>query len=408
MLDDLPPPTLVQDETGLSRMLSELAGHREIAVDTEADSFFNYREQVCLVQITAGERDYLVDPLSGLDVRPLGGVLADPSVEKVFHDGEYDVLILKRDYGFRFAGLFDTRVAASAMGETAPGLASVLKARFAVELDKSMQRSDWSARPLTERQIRYARLDTRFLLPLARAQKAELASMGRAHIVAGECRRLEALVPSDPVFDPDEYVRLPGARKLSLQEQQNLRELFALRDRLARESNLPPFKVLSNHALVALAAFGRHAGGPQWNARGLANVPGLSAKQAKRHGDAILRALERARTLGPLPRSPSLAPRDGTGGMSDEEQELYQRLKTWRRDQAQTEGLDAALVLNRHALPSVARRRPRTRTELAQIEALLPWQLESYGDALLDVVRRSLDEFAAGWKPTRRRGQRGR
>jgi ribonuclease D len=172
---------------------------------------------------------------------------------------------------------------------------------------------------------------------------------------------------------------------------------------------LPPFKVLSNQALIALAGFGRHAGGPQWNTRGMASVPGFSPKQAKRMGDHVLRTLERARELGPLQRPPSLAPKDGTGGMSDEEQELYQRIKNWRRDQAQAEGLDSSLILNRHALPGVARRRPRTRGELAQVEALLPWQLERYGDALLDVVRRALEEFAAGWKPAmRRRGHRGR
>src|SRR6185503_19304771 len=102
----------------------------EIAVDTEADSFFNFREKVCLVQVTVEVRDYLIDPLSGLDLAPFGGMLADPRKTKVFHDGEYDVLILKRDYRFEFKTLFDTRVAEAALGIESPGLASVLRARF--------------------------------------------------------------------------------------------------------------------------------------------------------------------------------------------------------------------------------------------------------------------------------------
>ena len=96
----------------LTRALSR---EREIAVDTEADSFYHYQERVCLVQISAGGRDWLVDPLRGLDIRPLGEVLADPERIKVFHDGEYDILILKRQFGFRFASLFDTRIAAAAL-----------------------------------------------------------------------------------------------------------------------------------------------------------------------------------------------------------------------------------------------------------------------------------------------------
>ena len=87
---------------------------------------------------------------------PLGKVLADERKTKVFHDGEYDILILKRSFGFRFAGLFDTRVAAAALGASNPGLASVLGEYFGIQVDKSMQRSNWSARPLSEQQVRYA------------------------------------------------------------------------------------------------------------------------------------------------------------------------------------------------------------------------------------------------------------
>ncbi len=134
MLNDLPPPTVVHDEAGFRRMLEVLARAPEVAVETEADSFFSYREKVCLVQITALEHDWIVDPLAGLDLGGLGRMLEDPSKTKVFHDGEYDILMMKRDYGFRFSNLFDTRVAAATLGSQAPGLASVLKERFGVEL----------------------------------------------------------------------------------------------------------------------------------------------------------------------------------------------------------------------------------------------------------------------------------
>ena len=123
-LPELEPPILVEDGRGMERMLEDLVRQDEIAVDSEADSFYSYREKVCLVQITAGERDWLVDPLApGVDLARLGSIFADPPKTKVYHDSEYDVLILKRDHGFDFAGLFDTRVAAAALGMEFPGLA---------------------------------------------------------------------------------------------------------------------------------------------------------------------------------------------------------------------------------------------------------------------------------------------
>jgi ribonuclease D len=398
MVPELAPPTLVRDAAGLARLLDDLALQREIAVDTEADSFFSYREKVCLVQITAEDRDYLVDPLSGLDLTPLGSALADPRRTKVFHDGEYDVLILKRAFGFAFAALFDTRVAASALGEPNPGLASVLRAHFGLEVDKSLQRSDWSARPLSERQIRYAQLDTHFLVALMHRQREVLKERDRLQVVESECRRLEQLTPGEVGFDADDFARIKGVRALDRQEQQNLRELFALRDALAREADLPPFKVLSNQALVDLARIA-----PQ-SEREIARVPGLSSRLARRHASDVLQALERARELGPLRKLP--APRREAGPvLGDLEIELVERLKQWRKERAVKEGYDASLVVNRHVLARLALEKPRSESELARVEGLADWQRAAFGAEIVGVIEASLAEFARDGLP--RRGKRG-
>src|SRR5690606_29266883 len=231
-------------------LVAELRRAPEVAVDTEADSFFSYREKVCLVQVSTRERDWLIDPLGELDLEPFGALLADPNVRKVFHDGEYDVLILKREYGFRFANLFDTRVAAAALGSTSPGLASVLATRFGIELDKSMQRSNWGQRPLTAKQIAYAPLDAHYLLGLLDAQERELDAQDRRMIVDAECARLERLEPPDAGFEPDEWVRIKGARTLDPRRRRALRELFVMRDEVARKADVPPFRTLGNPVLL--------------------------------------------------------------------------------------------------------------------------------------------------------------
>ncbi len=395
----LPPPELVEDARGLERLLAVLAAEKEVAVDTEADSFYHYQESVCLVQISAGERDWLVDPLRGLDLAPLGALLADPARAKVFHVGEYDVLILKRQYGFRFANLFDTRVASAALGVEAPGLAAVVAERFGVELDKSQQRSDWSRRPLTPAQIAYARLDTRYLLPLRAQLVRELEERGRTRIVEGECRRLAELQPTERSFHPDDFLRIKGARRLGLSEMRALREIFVLREHFARERDVPPFKVLAPAAMLALAQ------SQPGSLRALERVPGLPPSVIRRIGHDLVAALARARELGPLQRIPSTPARNENHDLDVVESELHERLKTWRKERALREKIDSSLVLNRHVLERLARERPKSRAGLEKA-GLLPWQLELFGQELVEGIANFEKDLAEGKIEFRRRFRR--
>lgn len=395
---ELPPPELVEDAAGLERMIAALATEREIAVDTEADSFYHYQERVCLVQVTSGGRDWLIDPLRGLDIRPLGAVLADPERIKVFHDGEYDILILKRQFGFRFANLFDTRIAAAALGMEAPGLAAVVNERYGFELDKSQQRSDWSRRPLTREQVVYARLDTHYLVPLMHAFAPELEQRGRMPILRGECERLAALEPAEKSFHPDEFLRVKGARRLSLAEMRVLRELFVLREEHARVRDLPPFKVLAPQAMLELAQ------AQPTSLRALERFvpPGVQ----RRIGNEIVAAIQRAQTLGAFPCVPEAPTRSEESELDEAASELHERLKQWRKERAQRERLDSSLVLNRRVLLRLAEVRPAARTELAKIDGLLPWQVALFGAELLSVVQDFERDLAAGRIELRRRGRR--
>lgn len=394
---ELSPPELVDTDSALSRAVEIISSFDEIAVDTEADSFFSYREKVCLVQISVGERDFVIDPLAGLDLAPLGNVLADPKRTKVFHDGEYDILILKRDWRFEFRGLYDTRIAEAALGVESPGLAAVLRARFGVELDKSMQRSDWSARPLSEKQIQYARLDTRFLTALMHSQLPELRERGREMIVEGECQRLERLQPAGPVFSADDFVKIKGARTLDLAAQRRLRELYLLRHELASAADLPAFKVLGNELLFTIAERSPRSIGE------LERSCGISPKQSRRYGDPILRALARASELGPLERTPNPPARDGTDALDEGEVELHEQLKEWRRERGSELGVDSSLVINRHVLLKLAKSKPTSIEELERVEGILPWQVEMFGPKLVERIERAWRDMPQTLGAKRRR-----
>ena len=168
------PPIWVDTPDMLDSMIQRLNQEPVIAVDTESDSLYAYFEKVCLIQFSVPGADYLVDPLALKDLSSLAPIFADAAVEKIFHAAEYDVMVLRRDYNFEFANLFDTMLASRILSWPRYGLGSILAERFGVTQDKRMQRHNWGRRPLTTAEMEYARLDTYYLLDLRELLLAEL------------------------------------------------------------------------------------------------------------------------------------------------------------------------------------------------------------------------------------------
>lgn len=241
-----------------------------LAVDTEADSFHHYREKVCLVQLSAGGRHALVDPLASLSVAALQAPFADPAIRKILHGADYDIRLLSRDFGLAVCGLTDTMIAARLLGEPALGLAALLEKHLGVTLDKAHQRADWSRRPLTETLRAYAVDDTRHLESLASILESRLFDLGRLEWAREEWSRLESARWSDRrETDPEPFRRTKGSRALDRAGLAVLRELWRWRDELARKRDQPLFRVLRDEVLLALAKT------PPATTGDLARVPGL-------------------------------------------------------------------------------------------------------------------------------------
>lgn len=385
MADNDSPPIYVRDERAMRRLAGQLLRQPAIAVDCEANTLFAYDEKLCLLQISTKSRDYIVDPLVDLDVAPLAPVFADSAITKIFHSAEYDVLLLKRQYPFEFRALFDTKVAALSLGVPSPGLASVLADWMGVKLDKRFQRSDWGRRPLSEGQLDYARRDTCYLIELATRMREQLAAAGSPHVeeVAAECRRLETLEPDPRVYDPDDFIRIKGVNKLDPEQRRALKELCRMRNDLARERDLPPFKVLTNDMLFGLAQ-----SRPKSVER-LRDSDRLSPKLVGRYGEAIVDAVKVAAKARPIKRlpTPQRAPEDELQG---ERRQRYEALRRWRKTAAEARGTDASLVLSRAAMLELACLEvlPKDRTQLASTTHLEGWRVEHYGDAILETLER--------------------
>lgn len=243
----------IESTTALDDFLAGI-GAGPVALDTEADSFHHYRDRVCLIQISAGGVDAIVDPLADLDVRRIGPLLADRSVEKILHGADYDVRILRRDFGLAIGRLFDTMVAARLVGEQALGLAALLQRFLGIEHDKSHQRADWSRRPLTPAMVAYAALDTRHLADLAALLRERLDATGRRAWAEEEFARLEDLAWRDTRDDdPEPFRRVKGSARLDRATLAVLREVWTWREEMARRRDRPTFRVLRDETLRAVA-----------------------------------------------------------------------------------------------------------------------------------------------------------
>jgi ribonuclease D len=372
-VSELPPPALVADKRGLNRLLAALTQEPVVAVDTESNSLFAYRERVCLIQFSTPAHDYLLDPLALPDLDALGPFFANLQQQKVFHAAEYDLICLKRDYSFEFANLFDTMIAARTLGWPQMGLAAILETRFGVKMDKRLQRADWGQRPLTPAQLNYARLDTHYLLALREILLGELTAQRRMEEAQEEFRRVERASADPANANASSFWRIGGARDLTPAQAGVLRELYLYRERQAERANRPPFKVMGDQTLLEVA---RRC--PK-RTSDLARITGMTPAQIRRHATGVLRAVQQGLDSAP-PHPPPFAREP------DEVRERYDRLHQWRKQTAQARGVESDVIVPREALWELARRAPRTLDELQHLKHLGPWRRRTYGAEILKVL----------------------
>jgi ribonuclease D len=355
-----------------------LAGAPEVALDTEGDSLHHYPARLALMQLAEPSGAVtLVDPLA-VDVRPLGRVFADRGVLLVVHAGDNDLAELKWRYGFSFASVFDTSIAARMLGVRTLGLDVLLASWVGVELPPSRQKDDWSARPLSAQQETYAAADVAHLFALKARLTEALVERGRLSWAEEECAALAAQPPPDRTPDPRAYLRVKGARDLPPRSLAVLRELCDTRERLARAADRPPFRIMGDDTLLRLAQTA-----PRDTAE-LGRVPGCTAYVVGRWGAPILAAVTRGLTAPDSelpafehPRRPS-----GSAVMA----RRSEALKRWRTAAAERFDLDPGVVLPNRLIAALAEAAPRTRDELAGIDGLRRWRAEAFGAEILAVL----------------------
>jgi len=230
-----------------------------IGIDLEFDDMrYRYGRHLALIQVFDGQEVYLIDPLplepgmaAGLE--PLFAVLRDPAVAKVFHSCKSDILLLDEVFGVNCRTIVDTSVQFSLLAaeDNNISLGRLIQSELGFEVDKGEQKSNWLKRPLTEAQKEYAANDVLYLFELTDRLANRLADMGRAQWAAEENHALEAVRYGRD--EPRPWARNATKFKITPQEMPVFRELYKLRDTVARQLDRPPYQVISNDRLAELA-----------------------------------------------------------------------------------------------------------------------------------------------------------
>ncbi len=368
-LKTLAAPVLIQTEDGLTELIRDLSGQSGIAVDTESNSLHAYHERVCLIQFSTLETDYILDPLALDDLQALAPIFSNPAIEKVFHASEYDLICLRRDYGFSFSHIFDTMQAGRILGRKQAGLDRLLEEKFGVKMNKHFQKADWAVRPLSRDLLLYARLDTHYLLPLRDLLKADLEEHGLWQLALEDFQMACNPNGSKPKPETPAWARFSTRRDLMPSDLTVLNELLSWREKMAERMDRPPFKVMDDDRLIEIAKT------RPTTADELAEI-GLGSKQLESWGRQLIEAVASGEKLPLLQHTRAQRPDAAY-------LKRLEKLKDWRKKTAAKMDVESDVVLPRPLLLALVEYGAK---DAKTVMAPSPWRWQQFGDQIIEVL----------------------
>jgi ribonuclease D len=360
------PVEIITNSAQLDGAVRTMLDSEAIAVDTESNSRHHYPEQLCLIQIATKNNVYIIDTISLKEIGPLQKVLADDAIMKIIHGADYDVRSIDRHCGFRIHNLYDTYIAARFAGITEVGLAALLRDLLSVNIVKSkrLQTADWGRRPLSNEAIDYAGSDVLHLRALQEILSKRLDVLGRTTWVAEEFARLEEVRYTAPDME-DAFRSIKGAESLDGRGLAVLRSLFLFREQEALRRHRPPFFVMPDEILVALAT------------SRTADLAGFCNTEPPRFRADLQKALRDGLAAQPI----QSIPRMHFEPMSPAQMRRLTGLKAWRTSLAAKLALDPSLIWPMVSLQRLAKE-PDTLDAEATSDNVRRWQNEQFISSL--------------------------
>jgi ribonuclease D len=375
---------LISDNAALSALCERLSHSPFVAVDTEFMRENSYWPDLCLIQIADTKEAAAIDPKAkGLDLKPLLDLLVEnDEVLKVFHAGGQDLEIVHNLTGKTPYPLFDTQIAAMAMGMGEQiGYSNLVESMLGIKLDKGARFTDWGRRPLDKRQIDYAIGDVTHLSELFPRMLEKLRNTGRGQWLDQEMERLG---------DPASYLNVPDLAWLRIRAPSRkaevlgrLKALAAWREREAQGKNLPRGRIVKDETLADIA------GHPPKTQADLARIRGLSPNWAQNDiGARMMGVLEAA---GPLPEEEMPPREDRKPGLGKEGALIADLLKLLLKVRAREADVAPKLIARSEELEALA---AGVRDGLSMLDG---WRFDVFGkDALALVEGRTAFSVRAG------------
>ncbi|MDH0614441.1 MULTISPECIES: ribonuclease D [unclassified Agrobacterium] len=375
---------MIETTAALAEACTELAKSEFITIDTEFLRETTFWPELCLVQMASPTLEVLVDPLAkGLDLTPLFELMANPAVVKVFHAARQDIEIIYHLGGLIPHPIFDTQVAAMVCGfGDSISYDQLVQKIKNVQIDKSSRFTDWSRRPLSDKQLDYALADVTHLRDVYLSLKAQLEREGRSLWLTEEMDILESRDTYD-MHPDDAWLRLKS-RLRKPTELAILKFVAAWREREARSRNVPRSRVLKDDAIFEIAQ--QQPKDAEALSR-LRTIPKGWERSAS--GTAIVETVNAALALPKeeMPKAPrhSHAP-EGSGA-------AVELLKVLLKLTADKHGVAAKVIANSDDLDKIA-----AEGEKATVAAMTGWRRELFGDVALKLINGEVALRFAGKK----------
>ena len=362
-------PELVDTPAALAALCDDLASHDCIAVDTEFAREKSYFPHIGLIQIASDRRIACVDPLA-FDARSLlAGLLYDQSITKVFHACPQDLEVLALTMGEIPCPLFDTQLALALMDEDHQvSYARLVERELGITLPKSETRTDWLKRPLTAAQLEYAADDVRYLLPLYRQQREELAALNRSGWMQEECDRLCSGNQAGSQDLQHCWTRVKGKERLRGLELAVLQQVAAWREQRAMARDRTRRRILPDDLVIEIAVK------QPKNASALARIGRTGKLLEMSELDSLSEAV-RAACRTPENAWPSLKRRQ----LTQEQSKALARVLEMLRDKAAEYGVSQGILCNRKDAEKLV-------LGARDLPVLRGWRRECIGDELLERI----------------------
>ena len=371
----------VDSDAAMKSLIVRMKSAKRIAVDIEADSLHHYFHKVCLIQLSFGGDNYIVDSLANIDISAFLNSLAKKPL--IFHDGNYDLRMLRATFDFQHKNtVFDTMLAGQLLGIEQISLLALASDLLGIGLSKKGQKSDWSRRPLTKEQLKYAVDDTLYLEPIADKMHGQLETFGRNKWHEESCEfMIRASADDKEPKTADNAWRIKRAGLLKPCQLVYLRELWHWREDQARKADRPPFKIIGNEQLLALSIWAEKNPGSD-----IKDGPRLPRHCTGRRLRALKKAIDKAAQTPESDWPEKRRARRVNESLPDSKV-LMDTLKVECSRLASELGINTSVLAPARMLKEIVKHRPSNEKEIRACAPIMKWQANLLENIFLETLR---------------------